>query len=146
MSWSGKRPLTPNFAAHETIAFQNHGFMYVSQDDLGFLNFFVAPGLIFAAIGLSLTLLHKVAYGSEIRRSQTYFLKMAGTIAQCLFIVFLPVWLFANLYTALAMAIDAPERLLFADIATGALMVGWWMLMEHGTILKNGQPSKRSLQ
>lgn len=142
MAWSGKRPLTPNPATHETIEFHNHGLMYVSQADLDFSHFFVASGVIFAVIGVPLVLLHKVMFSGESPPAATSFQRSVGTIAQCAFIACLPFWLFANPYTALATAFDNPEHLLLADIATGALMVGWGLLMEHG-FLFSARPADR---
>lgn len=102
--------------------------MYVSQADLDFLHFFVTPGLMFAVIGAVLHLLHRTTYERETEANEKRSLKIAGTVAELASILFLPLWFFANPYTALATTFDDPYRLLLADIATGAVMVGWLTL------------------
>jgi hypothetical protein len=146
LSWAGKRPLSPNLVTGQTIPFQNHGIMYVSEVDLNRLHFFVTPGLMFAVIGVVLILLHKMTCMSEPQPTENPSLKRAGTVAECAFLLFLPIWLFANPYTALATTFGDPQRLLFAYIATGALMVGWWMLAAHGSIFKTVRSYGRSPQ
>lgn len=146
MSWASRRPLVPNLVTGQTIPFENHGIMYVSEADLNFLYFFVTPGLMFAVIGAVLILLLRVTFVSEAEVVEKSALKRAGTIAECAFILFLPIWLFANPYTALAMIIDDPQRLLLADIATGGLMVGWSTLVQHGTLSKRLRSAGRFQQ
>jgi hypothetical protein len=146
MSWAGRRPLIADLATGQIISFDNHGLMYVSQSDLDFLHFFVAPGLLFGVIGAVLIVLHKVSYRGDAKAVPTKFVRVAGTIAQCAFILFVPIWLFANPYTALAEAFDVPEHLLCADIASAALMVGWWRLAENGAIFEGARRYQRSLR
>jgi hypothetical protein len=64
-------------------------------------------------------------------------LKRVGTIAEIAFIAFLPIWLFANPFDALARTIRDPQLLLAIDAAIGLLWDGWWTLMQSGTIFKS---------
>ncbi len=143
MSWAGRRPLRPNLLSGQIIPSENHGIMYVSEADLDFLHFFVTPGFMFAVMGGVLILRHKATYRNGAEAADNRSLMRAGTIAQCAFILFLPIWIFADPYFALATIFDDPRRLLLADIATGALMVGWWALMKHGTLIGSLQSAGR---
>jgi len=136
MSWAGRRPLTPNAATGEIIPFENHGTMYVSQADLDFLHYFIVPGLAFGAIGLLVVILDRIVVKPEARISSGPNMKTLGTIAEVAFIAFMPIWLFANPFTALANTFGDARQLLYVNIGIGAFIVAWFWLMDHGAIFR----------
>jgi hypothetical protein len=136
MSWAGHRPLAPDRSSGMVIPVDDHGILYVSQSDINFQHYFVAPGLIFGGVGITMMLV-AWAMGDPLKPQRRESFKRVGTIAEIAFIAFLPVWLLANPFEALARAIRDPERLLTIDIAIGLLWVGWWTLMQSGTVFKS---------
>jgi hypothetical protein len=136
MSWAGHRPLAPDRPSGMVIPVDDHGILYVSQSDISFQHYFVIPGLIFAGVGITLMLI-AWAMGEPLQPQRRTRLKRVGTVAEVAFIAFLPVWLFANPFEALARTIREPERLLTIDLAIGLLWVGWWTLMQSGTVFKS---------
>ena len=137
MSWAGHRPLTPDPSTGNVISINNHGIMYVSQADLDFQHYFVLPGLLFGGAGVVLFLAARIM-GEPDQAPPNARLKRAGTIAEVALIAFMPIWLFANPYTALARAITDPRSLLLADVGTGLLWLGCLAMAQHGTIFKGG--------
>jgi H+/Cl- antiporter ClcA len=144
MAWVGQRPLTPDPTFGRVFPVEQHGTLYVSQSDLDFQNYFVAPGLIFGGVGFVLLLVHHVTRKTEARDHSDARLKGIANIALIAFVALLPVWLFANPFTALAKAVHQPRQLLLIDVAIAVVMVGWWMLMEQGTLFNRGRRSKFS--
>lgn len=136
MSWTGQRPLAPNPSAGMVIPVDDHGILYVSQSDINFQHYFVVPGLIFAGIGIVLMLAAYIL-GDTLQPQRRARLKLVGTIAEVAFIAFMPIWLFANPFEALARAVRDPRQLLMIDVAIGLLWVGWWTLMQHGTVFQS---------
>lgn len=136
MAWAGERPLKPDAASGYIIPVEQHGTLHVSQSDIHFQHYFVIPGLIFIGVGIALLLAARLM-GDSLQPEGRPSLKRVGTIAEIAFIAFLPVWLFANPFEALARNIRDPERLLAIDIAIGLLWVGWWTLMQSGTVFKS---------
>ena len=141
MSWAGERPLKPDPASGNIIPVEQHGTLYVSQSDINFQHYFVIPGLIFIGVGIALLLVARLL-GDSLQPQRRPRLKRVGTIAEMAFVAFLPVWLFANPFEALARTIRDPERLLAIDIAIGLLWVGWWTLMQSGTVFKSRRRQK----
>lgn len=82
MSWAGQRPLAPDASSGNVIPVNDHGILYVSQSDLNFQHYFVAPGLIFGGIGLILALVHHIIREPETRRQRSPVLRAAGTVAE----------------------------------------------------------------
>jgi len=137
MAWAGRRPIVPDASSGDVIPINNHGIMYVSQADLSFQHYFILPGLLFGAVGLALRVFaHSMGHLSHSQHNG--HLKRVGTIAEMAFIAFLPIWLFANPYLALAKAIPDRRWLLAADVATGLLWVGWFAVAQHGKFFKGG--------
>jgi hypothetical protein len=136
MSWAGERPLKPDVSSGNVIAVEQHGRLYVSQSDIDFQHYFVIPGLIFGGVGIGLLLMAWLM-GDALQPQRRPRLKRLGTIAEIAFVAFLPIWLFANPFEALARTVRDPERLLAIDMAIGLLWVGWWTLMQSGTLFKS---------
>jgi hypothetical protein len=138
MSWSGQRPLRPDPRSGNVIPVDDHGILYVSQSDLNFQHYFVVPGVIFGAVGITLVLVARVLGASDLRPRNPR-LERLGTVAEIAFLVFIPVWLFANPFEALARVIVNPAELLLMDMGAGLLWLGWWTLMQHGAVFNRSR-------
>jgi hypothetical protein len=145
MSWAGERPLKPDVSSGKIIPVEQHGTLYVSQSDINFQHYFVIPGLIFGGVGIALLLMAWLMGGALLPQRRPG-LKRVGTIAEIAFIAFLPIWLFANPFEALARTVRNPERLLAIDITIGLLWVGWWTLIQSGTLFKSTRRQEAQAQ